>query len=66
MENTLGRLETAIGEAERMLTPMPFVYVSHLRSFLVLPAPAPWQRRATVGWRRKIARPVRCESACIL
>jgi len=36
MENTLGRLETAIGEAERMLTPMPFVYVSHLRSFLVL------------------------------
>lgn len=36
IDNAVRALDEAIGEAERLLTPMPFVYVAHLRSFLFL------------------------------
>jgi len=36
MDNSLKAMEGAIADSERMLTPMPFIYVAHLRFFLFL------------------------------
>jgi putative membrane protein len=36
MDNGIRSIEVAIADAERLLTPMPFVYVAHLRSFLFM------------------------------
>ena len=36
IDNALRALEDSIGNLERLLTPMPFMYVAHLRTFLFL------------------------------
>ena len=36
IDNALKALESSIADAERLLTPMPFTYVVHVRTFLLI------------------------------